>query len=170
MKLSNSDRVEMPAPIGGPEQAAAAAEASLCSAATAMYHYGGPQVKPISYILMRCDTRPLEFISGVFLFIWALWLLTQMGQPLTTFQATIGHTGGIGVWAGLALFNFMYQVVSIQWRWPTLRRSASFLSCTYWVWVAVQMLGDVRLFFPYIAIFWAAVQFWILARRVAVGK
>ena len=32
----------------------------------------------------------LEFCSGVFIFIWALWLLTQMYRPMTTFQATIG--------------------------------------------------------------------------------
>ncbi len=132
--------------------------------------YEGPQVKHLNYILLKCDTRPLEFCSGVFLFMWALWLLAQLHVPLVTFKDTIGQHGGVGLWAGVALLNFLYQVLSIQWRWPTLRRSASCLCLTYWFAVAWMTIGDSRLFFPYIALFWAAIQFWILAHRVAASK
>lgn len=126
--------------------------------------------RPLTYILRHADTRCLEFAGGVFCFLWAAYLLFNIKQADKVFHVAMWIGGGPQLWAWLAAFNFALQLLSLYWKWPRLRRVASFICCTYWSWVMWNMFMQDGLFMPWIAGFWATVQFWILARRVAIGK
>lgn len=129
-----------------------------------------PVIRPLTYILMHADTRCLEFAGGVFCGVWALWLAWNIQSANNVFSHAVHSTGGAQAWSLFAAFNFFMQAVSLYWRWPKMRRIASFCACTYWSWVAWNLFAEQGMFMPWIAVFWAGVQGWILARRVVIGK
>ena len=129
-----------------------------------------PKIRNLAYVMRYADTRCLEFSSALFCSLWAVYLFANIGVAGSVFALAFRAGGGVRLCAWAAAFTFALQFLSINWRWPKLRRVSSFCCCTYWCWVAWNMFMQDGLFMPWVASFWAGVQFWILARRVAIGK